>query len=456
MSKRNLILLIIVLVIAGGGFLGYLYLHRPTTNPDGTITSTNFFSDFNPFAPSTPKTTPDQTTTPTDDLGTTSPSTTTNASVLQLKKVSSMPVAGFGVFMKETFITVPPVVPQPASTDATTGTTTPTATTTKAPVIPTPPATEFSPAVRYVARETGNIYETFADAIEERQFSTTVIPKVYEASFGNSGQSVMMRYLKDDARTIETFVGSLPKELLGGDTVGNNQINGSFLPENITDTSVSPDTTQLFYLFNTGDDAVGTTAGALGEKRTQVFNSSFTEWLSQWPNSRMVTLTTKPSANVLGYMYAVDPIKKDFNKVLGGVDGLTTLTSPDGKSVLYSDNNLNLNIYNTDAKASTLVGVKTLPEKCVWGSASDILYCAVPKVITPALYPDSWYQGEVSFSDSIWKIDAKSGNTTLLLNPTTVSGGENIDGTKLALDNGENYLFFVNKKDSYLWELPLK
>ena len=100
--------------------------------------------------------------------------------------------------------------------------------------------------------------------------------------------------------------------------------------------------------------------------------------------------------------------------------------------------------------------LKTLPEKCVWGAGSEVVYCAVPKSINQGEYPDSWYQGEISFSDAIWKIDVASGSTTMISDPTTVPGGEDVDAIKLSLDQNQNYLFFVNKKDSYLWELSLK
>jgi hypothetical protein len=80
----------------------------------------------------------------------------------------------------------------------------------------------------------------------------------------------------------------------------------------------------------------------------------------------------------------------------------------------------------------------------------------VPKSIDTGSYPDTWYQGEVSFRDQIWKIDLKTGNGTMLVDPITISNGEEIDGTKLMMDDGENYLFFVNKKDSFLWEFSLK
>ncbi|OGI79985.1 hypothetical protein A2W43_02805 [Candidatus Nomurabacteria bacterium RIFCSPHIGHO2_12_40_11] len=62
----------------------------------------------------------------------------------------------------------------------------------------------------------------------------------------------------------------------------------------------------------------------------------------------------------------------------------------------------------------------------------------------------------MSFSDQIWKVDIKTGNGVMILDPVTVLGGEDVDGIKLTVDQGENYLFFVNKKDSFLWELSLK
>ena len=39
---------------------------------------------------------------------------------------------------------------------------------------------------------------------------------------------------------------------------------------------------------------------------------------------------------------------------------------------------------------------------------------------------------------------------------SSIEDGEDIDGIKLALDKDETFLFFVNKKDSFLWELQLK
>ena len=468
MTKRNFILLIIVAVIIVAGILGFLFLrnsaNNPTTNPGGT----NFGSGLSPF-PSNG--TGSGTTTPPAGSTSNQPGNTATgtATTSKLQRVSSMPIAGFAVFPLERLkdiVATDTTNPTPTLPLSGAGVTVPPAKggsggLVKKTVTPAP-LTEMSTALRYVDRATGNIYETFADNLQERQFSNTVIPQVYEADFGNNANSVVMRYLKTGTDTIETFIGNTPKELLGSSPTTANQVTGSFLAENIKDLSVSPDGSSIFYLLNVSDNAIGTTMNLTTNKKVEVFSSPFTEWLSQWPSndskSKIVTLSTKPSTGIPGYMYTLNPSSgsKTFSQAFGGVNGLTTLTSPNGKLVLYADDTLALNIYNINTKVSSSAGVNTLPDKCVWGSASDVIYCAVPKSIPIGSYPDDWYQGSVSFADQIWKIDVATGNATMLLDPATETGGGEIDGTKLALDGGENYLFFVNKKDSFLWEYNLK
>jgi hypothetical protein len=200
---------------------------------------------------------------------------------------------------------------------------------------------------------------------------------------------------------------------------------------------------------------IGTTMNFLSNKKVQIFDSPFTEWSGWWGSTKTISLTTKPASTIPGYVYQMDQNGKNFSEALGDINGLTTLASPDGKLILYGDNNLNLSVYNTSTNTSTTLGVKTLPEKCTWNNSGSTIYCAVPRSIPDGQYPDSWYQGEVSFSDILWRIDVKTGNTDMLVDPLTVSGGEDIDGIKLAVDSAESYLFFVNKKDSYLWEFNL-
>ena len=59
-------------------------------------------------------------------------------------------------------------------------------------------------------------------------------------------------------------------------------------------------------------------------------------------------------------------------------------------------------------------------------------------------YPDDWYQGEVSFTDRIMKF-----NTSNTEPVETDLFAEPVDATKLQIEG--DYLFFVDKKTSYLW-----
>lgn len=433
MSKRNFILLIVILTIIVIAIFGYLYLTQKSTTPSESDSGTNFLSQFNPF--STKPTKIEENKTPTD-VSPYVPEGDKEEPILE--KISSMPIAGYTVYKKERLKEVPP----PTEGE-----------TTEETKKPTPPTTEIVDALRYVDRANGNVYQTFVDKIEERRFSETVIPKIYEAVLGNSGNSAILRYLKSDYKTIVTFLGKLPKEILGGDNTNGNELTGTFLPDNTTDLSISKDRKGVFYLFSFGENIVGTTLSLETEKRTQVFDSPYTEWLSEWPNEKLITLTTKPSYGTPGYMYGVDPTNpKTPTQIMGGINGLTTLTSPNGKMVLYANNNLSLGIYHTDTKTTDILGIRTIPEKCVWGRENDFIYCGVPGSTPSSEYPDVWYQGVVSFTDQFWKVDVASGTETLILDPTE----QELDSIKPALDEEEEYLFFVNKKDSYLWKLKIK
>ncbi len=448
MKKRNIILLIIITATITIGYIWYSNFTAPT-NTNQTEDSTPKFNFF-PFGDSKKNTTPTVDTT-TDNTETPSGEAiveNTNA----LKKVSSMPIAGYGIFNKEVYKEVEPVEPVPVAPVVPVKNSK-----TKKVVAPVAPATELIPTLRYVDKITGNIYQSTVSNLDERKFTDTIIPQIYEAFWGNNGGNVVLRYLKN-VKNIQSFIGALPKDVLGADAPIDTILKGTFLPEDITDMSISPDGNSMFYIFNTNDSAVGIVAGADGNKKTQVFNSSFTEWLSSWSNNKTITLTTKPGYNVAGYMYSINVDKKDFRKILGGINGLTTLTNPTNSKVIYSiskNGSVALNIYDIQTMNTISLGARTLPEKCVWTKAGDYLYCAVPKYLDNANYPDAWYQGLISFGDEIWKIDAINGSATKIIDPATIAGQE-MDAVKLSLSDSEDYLFFMNKKDSYLWELNLK
>lgn len=311
-----------------------------------------------------------------------------------------------------------------------------------------------STAVRYMERATGHVYDIAPASGKETRVTNTTVPRVHEARFAEGGASVLIRYLRDDNETIETYSAKVQKD---GDNKAT-ELKGIFLPANILSLSTSPDGKKILYITSFGGGVSGFTAAPDNAGRMQVWGSLANEWLSGWDSEKSVIVATKPSGGIAGFAYKLDPVGKTAEKLLGGIPGLTALMSPDGKVVLYGSSNgpeARLGLHYVKERASVSIGLATFPEKCVWAKDSAAVFCAVPESMPPARYPDAWYQGTVLFSDRVWKIDAATGDTTLLENLRARSA-ERLDATKLALSPDGNILFFINKKDQSLWSLELE
>lgn len=314
-----------------------------------------------------------------------------------------------------------------------------------------------STAIRYVERGTGHIVETTGDSLESVKISNTTIPKVPEAIWFPNGQSVIMRYLKEGAENIYSFSANIVKATTTQDVSKNPK--SAFLPTNIEQLSVSPSGDKIFYLINAGGESIGVLSNIDGSNKNPIFKSAVTEWLASWPNKEIIALATKPSFAAPGYLFFLNTKTDAASKILSGVNGLTALVSSTTKKILYSesvDGSIKLNYYSLKNNASKTLSFKTLPEKCVWSKTEDfVVYCAVPKTIDGGDYPDIWYQGLVSFNDSVWKVDTKTNSSELVFNFKKESGNE-FDVTNPFLSGDDEYLFFTNKKDLTFWSLDLK
>lgn len=308
--------------------------------------------------------------------------------------------------------------------------------------------------LRRVDKATGNIYETRLDNMEETRVTNTTIPKIYEALWGNNENSLLLRYLRDDGETIETFTS----KIIAGADGKEGSLLGTFLPSDIKSIAVSPKKDKIFYLNVVSGEAQGTVMDTVLGKKGIVFRYPFTEWLPDWPADNTITLVTKPSGKTFGFMYSITPAGGNLTKILGDIRGLTALMSPDSKKVLYSESAGNffaLNLYDVGSAETVAQSARTLSDKCVWSQDNDVFYCAVPLNPPQSLYPDSWYQGLVSFSDVLVRVDAGAGSMTVLVDPKEFAG-EEIDAVNLTLSKNEDYLFFINKKDGASWALEMR
>lgn len=329
---------------------------------------------------------------------------------------------------------------------------------------------ETKTSVRFIERATGHVYEMATDSWTLEKISNTTIPKIYNAIWSKDPNSLYVRRILDNTEEIETFFATLkptaatstnPQE--SADTGNYNTgtkfaIEGVYLPKNIENLAVGNDGKKIFYFTTKEARGLGILSNTNGVGGSEIWDSPLVEFLISWPKEDIVTFTTKPSASIEGFMYFLNRNTLKAQKTLGGVLGLTTLTSPDAQNVLYGESKggrYNLKMLDNKGKTSSTISLSTFPEKCVWSNKDvGIIYCAVPFSWPKGSYPDSWYQGITSFNDEIWQINLTTGANKMLAKPEEMAG-ETIDGINLSLSKDEDHLFFLNKKDSSLWSLRL-
>lgn len=306
--------------------------------------------------------------------------------------------------------------------------------------------------VRYIEKGTGNIYDYLPEKKETQRLTNQTIPRIQEAFFGDNGNKVFIRYLKDDNQTIETYFGVVPKQVLGGDG-DQGDLTGKFLQKNIQDITLNPKRDTAFFQTSQNTAGFGATFKLADETQTQFFTSLFSEWLPQWINDKTITMTTKASGFAPGFMFNLDVKSGEMKKILGGIYGLTTNTNADETKILFSkstDRSLIFGMHDVKDGKNYSLNIDTLPEKCAWSTTGGTIYCAVPRILPGGVYPDEWYQGIIHTSDQIIRIDpTQLYDNEILVDPEDEK--VQVDGINIQVDTDERYTAFIDKTTNLLY-----
>ncbi len=431
MSRKTIVLISIIFIglVIGGLFGFYFYLYN--TNGGSTATSTSaggFFSGlFNRKAPE-----PTAPATTTEEILIRNEVGEVVQQIPRLRKITAELTSGADFIIKDVYATTTP------------------ATTTKSQA---PKVIGKAEVIRWLERGTGNIYETATSTLTKTRLSNTTAPQIEEAYFTGNGNAVITRKLVGTTDTVETRYGQL-KPITATST--EQSLEFGTISTSISYIAISPDKTRMFSINPIG--ARGSIAKVDGSSKTTAFDSPFTEWLADWPSTNAIILTTKPSGTTDGLAYLLNPQTRAFTKILGNRKGLTVLVSPDTNKILFGEfaqGEYQLNVADRKTGAVRLLYMKTLPEKCVWSKIeTSIVYCGIPTSLPFSTYPDTWYQGVVSFSDSLWRIDTNTGETRLIFGAFD-STDEALDMTYLTLSTKEDAILFRNKNDLSLWSYQL-
>lgn len=309
--------------------------------------------------------------------------------------------------------------------------------------------TKAGTVVRYMEKATGHIYEVELFSPKNGRISNTTIPLIYDAIWGNKNNSLVARYLSSDDTQVESYYLTL-----NNSSSTENTLKGVALPKNIAD--VSSFGGNFFYLIQNTNSSTGYMSDFNGKNKI-IWNSDIKELTTQFVNSKIVALNTKPAQKIPGYLYFIDTTTGQNRRILGDIAGLTTLSDPLGEKVVLLSQNDSVRFMFYTIKTKTYVDLSpiTFPEKCVWSKKdTNIIYCAVPKDYIAGNSLISWYKGLISYSDDIWRYDVKN-NVATIVGDLSKASSVDIDVIKPQLSENEQYLVFVNKKDDSLWSLDL-
>lgn len=416
----------LIVLMLGGLFGWYFYLHSQEATTSATDASRGLGAPAPSFEGSSGSTQADQSIA-TQGFGAGGSSAATSSS--ELWEVDRTPVSGMG------FVT-----------------------------------TETDEYLYYVERGNGYVFTAHPSTETVGRLTDTLLPKIYEAQFADDG-SVIERSI-DSAGEVTTFLGTISTSTAASSSVAstNSQqaiaqgdasstadtpgsLIGTYLPPGIQAIALDRVSREIFYLEADPQGGVdGITEAWDRSKKKQVFSSIVGSWRPSILDDGTIVLLESPADGIPGYAYtlgasgALKPLVRD-------VPGLTVLPKASSSLVLYgSSSESGLALYADATSTPELLSIATVADKCVWlPGNSEIAYCAVPNGAVPPDFLDNWYRGTANTSDDWWEIDLSLGTAQRIYSPSV--DNVSLDVEDPTIDASGNYIAFINASDQSLWVL---
>jgi hypothetical protein len=292
----------------------------------------------------------------------------------------------------------------------------------------------ISGIIQFIDKKTGHLFTRDTNGDKNRESGITL--KQVNAAYVMPEGSIFVLHNNDTAPT--------KLETLSGKWVNVE----TELPTNMGAVTKSGD----YLYFSTVSNSGGINIISTKNTEEVIWHSPLSQWLLQATDNNLI-VTQKASYGIPGYSYMLPkqavaklipiPIAQDL-------PGLTTLVSPDSKQLLYSTSGkggvVQLYLKDLENKDTIPLSISTLASKCTWSNDSITLFCAVPAVLHTNL-PDNWYKGQVSFADSAWRINSKTGDAFELAHET------GLDIINIVDDAVNGVVLIQNKTDQSLWAI---
>lgn len=231
------------------------------------------------------------------------------------------------------------------------------------------------------------------------------------------------------------------------------------LGDEVSDAALSPDGSQIVYLFRNEQQGVS---------NISISNFDRSEWkvVKTYNNTTISLLWTAPfrflaSSEFTGYsentLTSYNTQGEDPSVVIPGAYGLTYKASPDGNKLLYtvsSPRSSELFLFVTDLNGTFHkdLEISTFADKCAFAPDNITVYCAVPQQgNSDFVLPDDYKDGSFITDDSFFKINTETGEKERL-------GGANefkttYDASDVFVSNSGKTVYFTRRQDDRLYAL---
>jgi hypothetical protein len=303
-----------------------------------------------------------------------------------------------------------------------------------------------STIIRYMEQATGHVFDVDLMSGERARISNETIPVVRHAEWLPGEGGYYVAFQEDDGEVI-SFLSRV--NFQATTSTSTRRVLGT----NILSATPSTDGVSFFVVAREPSGAVGYLLNARTGAERKVWSFPTSEWdVSPLVGGRFA-LTTSASRLSDGFMFILDPINNRFEKVLGGIPGLSVSTSQSGVRFFSSKSVVGgIGSSMTTARDNQEVSASAaLADKCAW-KKEEFVVCGSTGAFSDSL-PDSWYQGSHSFRDSLFMTD---GSVVQLISNLSDHDARGMDVENPFISQDDRFFVFRNKKDGILWaaEIP--
>lgn len=297
----------------------------------------------------------------------------------------------------------------------------------------------------YAEKGTGHIFSIDLTTGSEVRIAATTIAQTNDVQFSDDGTIV----------AVTTPTNTKAKLLTIARINASSTALDTLYTDTVYDTSIDSSSNVLF---TTGDGRTLTAHrfSPVTSKKTTLFTLPFFEATIAWgEHSTSSHLVYPKTARELeGFLYEVSS-KGIFSRLPFEGYGLSAFGNAD--MIIYNtfiERELTTHIYNRTTKVTKKLDAPILPEKCAMRPTGFYFACGYSLPSRTAFFPDNWYRGEVSLSDTLYGLGGDTISSIMYSNPES-EVGRAVDAIKVDISSVQLGIYFINKNDDTVWMYAL-